>query len=375
MTGDKMRQSVLALCILLIGSLACSGQTDDFPTPGHSIFDDGHTTYGFFPSPPEATLDSVLNHFKSISQHADFVLVQPNVAWEEFTTGIEGESQKRTDVINQVKLARQNGLDAIFVVDPLNGLNRREFMALPAGWEANFANPTVRTAFTNFSLWVVRHFHPRYLGLASEINTYMDAHPEDAPNYLSLYKEVYAAVKAEAPETQIFVTFQWEDLNNLFDQPEEGDRQPYVINWDQVEAFEPDLDIWVISSYPFVAFQSGAQIPDGYYTPLLTRTSKPLAVAEGGYTSRPVGPFAGAPEDQVAYLNALHDQIGERLDFWVYLLLNDFNLDSYSDMMRSQGQGDDDVNTLGMFASVGLRDFDGSPKPAMEVWDSFRNNP
>lgn len=367
-----MRPMIVAFCMLLIVGLACGGQADVIPTAEKSIFDEGRTTYGFFPSPPEATLESVLNHFKSIGEHADFVLVQPNIPWDDFRVTVEGESQKRTDVINQVKLANQNGLDVIFVVDPLNGLNRREFMGLPEGWEADFANPTVRASFTNFTLWVVRHFHPRYLGLASEINTYMDAHPEDASNYISLYHEVYAAVKAEAPETQIFVTFQWEDLNNLFSQPEEGHGQAYDVNWEQVEVFEPDLDLWVISSYPFIAFQSGAQIPDGYYTPLLARTSKPLAVAEGGFTSRPVGPFPGTPEDQVAYLNAVHDQIGARLDFWVYLLLNDFNMDSYSRAMREQGLGDDDIDTLGMFTTVGLREFDGTPKPAMEVWDSFR---
>jgi hypothetical protein len=75
----------------------------------------------------------------------------------------------------------------------------------------------------------------------------------------------------------------------------------------------------------------------------------------------------------MTYLNAIHEQIGgERLAFWVYLLLNDFNLDSYSEMMRQEGLSDQNVETLGMFASVGLREFDGTPKPALELWDSFR---
>ena len=45
-------------------------------------------------------------------------------------------------------------------------------------------------------------------GLASEINTYMDAHPDDVEHFVGLYREVYERVKAEAPDTQIFVTFQ-----------------------------------------------------------------------------------------------------------------------------------------------------------------------
>ncbi|MEW6568925.1 MAG: hypothetical protein AB1449_12325 [Chloroflexota bacterium] len=40
--------------------------------------------------------------------------------------------------------------------------------------------------------------------------------------------------------------------------------------------------------------------------------------------------------------------------------------------MRAQGQSDEDVNTLGMFQAVGLRQADGTPKPALAVWDGFR---
>jgi hypothetical protein len=138
-----------------------------------------------------------------------------------------------------------------------------------------------------------------------------------------------------------------------------------------VEAFEPRLDLWVISSYPFVVFPSGSAIPTDYYSGLLARTSKPRAVAEGGFTSKDVGPFHGSPQDQVDYLNAIHAQIGGRLTFWIYLLLRDFNLDSYARFMRQQGHGGD-VQTLGMFSAVGLSAPDGAPKPALEMWDGFR---
>ncbi|MEW6569512.1 MAG: hypothetical protein AB1449_15380, partial [Chloroflexota bacterium] len=113
-------------------------------------------------------------------------------------------------------------------------------------------------------------------------------------------------------------------------------------------------------------------IPPDYYTPLLTRTDRPLAVAEGGYTSAPVGPFPGTPQDQVDYLNAIHAQLGDRLRFWVYLLLSDFDTEAYAEAMRAQGLSDEDVNTLGMFQAVGLRQADGTPKPALATWDGFR---
>ncbi len=372
-----MKRILIAIFILALATLACgqssqpSAPTTPIPTPANSVFDSGRTGYGFFPTQPEVSLESVLKIYKDIGAHADFVLFQQNTPWQDFVNSVDGASQKRTDIINQVTLARQNNLEYVFVVDALNGLNRREFSSLPFGWEASFKNPNVRAAYKNFTLWIVRQFHPRYLGLASEINTYMDTHPDDAPNFISLYNEIYTAVKAEAPDTKIFVTFQWEELNNLMPQIANG-RQEYRTNWNQIEAFEPNLDLWVISSYPVAVFKSGADIPADYYAPLLARTSKPLAVAEGGYSSKAAGQFSGTPQDQIAYLNALHGQIGSRLAFWVYLVLEDFNIDSYSKFMKSQGISSGDVNTLGMFATIGLANSDGTPKPALDLWDSFR---
>ena len=360
-----MRRIIVVLSILVIVSLACSDQTPKVPpTPQNSVFDSGRTVYGFFPSPTRVSLQSVFDTYKRIGQHADVVLIQQNIPWIDFVSSADGQSKTITDLTNQLILASQNHIEPIFVVDPLNGLNRREFSGLPTGWQASFANPDVRAAFKNFTLRIVREFHPRYLGLASEINTYADAYPNDFPNYLSLYNETYAAVKAEAPNTQIFVTFQWEDLNNLIQGAAEG--KPYDTKWNLAEAFEPHLDLWVISTYPFAAFKSAADIPADYYTPLLTRTSKPLAVAEGGFSSEPIPPFGGSSQDQIDYINAIHTQLGARLKFWIYILINDIDMNSYSSQMKS-GQ-----DTLNWFSHMGMIDLDGNPKPVLSVWDGFR---
>ena len=380
-----MRSRIAAVIgVLILAVLACAEETNDLVLPTSngatslsaveevgSAFDTNDTAFGFFPSPPEPTLESVLQHFEDLGDHADFILIQANIPWEDFVDGVGGESKARTDIRNQMILANQNGLEAVFVVDSLNGLNRREFFDLPAGWDPTFSNPEIRQAFINFSSWILQEFEPNYIGLGSEINTYMDAHPDDAENFLSLYRETYASIKDQAPETQVFVSFQWDDLRNMFPEASEG-RQPGEINWDQVEAFEPQLDLWVISSYPYFAFNGGTPIPDDYYTPLLERTDKPLAVAEGGFSSEPVGPIQADPRDQVGYLEAIHDQIGERLDFWVYILLNDIKMDAFREAMRAEGRAQDDIETLSFFATVGLRQADGEPKPALELWDQYR---
>jgi hypothetical protein len=198
-----MKRAFFPLLALILAAMACGLPTLGNPsqaTPGtiptlkSSPFDLGRTVYGFFPSPPEATTQSVMDTYKAIGQHADVVLLQQNIPWEAFASSADADSPAITDIHNQYLLAHQNGLEVIFVVDPLNGLNRREFQGLPAGWDASFANPKVRAAFSNYTLRIVREFHPKYLGLASEINTYNDTHPDDFPNYLSLYNEVYDQV-------------------------------------------------------------------------------------------------------------------------------------------------------------------------------------
>jgi hypothetical protein len=372
--------SLILVAFALISVILACGEEAIPPVPTlvlpleatRETFDWDRTAYGFFPSPPESTLEGVLGHFEALDEHADFILSQPNIPWEDFVDGVEGDSQARTDLHNQIVLARRHGLDWIFVVDPLNGLNRREFMDLPEGWDPTFANPDVRAAFTNFTLWILREFEPRYLGLASEINTYLDAHPEDVENYLSLYAQVYDQVKVEVPETQVFVTFQWDDLRNMFALAAEG-RPAYQINWEQVEAFEPRLDLWVISSYPYFVFEDGA-IPEDYYAPLLERTGKPIAVAEGGWSSDPVGGPGGSGAGQVAYLETIHEQLGERLSFWVYLILRDLNMESIRAGMEELGRPPEDVETLSLFASLGLIDEEGTPKDALLVWDQYRTS-
>jgi hypothetical protein len=312
---------------------------------------------------------SVLGTFHAIREHGDVVLIQQPVPWDDFRTGVDGKSKALDDIHNQVKLAWLNGLDAIYVVDPLNGLDRRQFAGLPSDLTgADFRNPIVRAAYQNFALRLAKDFHPRFLGLASEINTYADAFPGDFPNFLSLYRETYQKIKTESPETKVFVTFQWEDLNEY---DATGLGRGASIKWEAIEAFEPDLDVWAISTYPFIAFSSAAGIPKDYYSVLLARTTKPLAVGEGGFGSVDMPPAHGSPQDQVLYLQSLHDQIGGRLAFWIYLTLDDLNLDAYQHALQSQGQGDL-VNTLRFFSMLGLRQRDGTPKPALAVWDSFR---
>ena len=139
------RKLFISLFALLLVTLACgSGVSAPIPALQNSPFDLGRTVYGFFPSPPEASTQSIIDTYKAIGQHGDVVLLQQNIPWKDFVISPDSDSQVITDLHNQCILAHQNALEVIFVVDPLNGLNRREFQGLPESWPASFNNPDVR---------------------------------------------------------------------------------------------------------------------------------------------------------------------------------------------------------------------------------------
>jgi hypothetical protein len=173
------------------------------------------TAFGFFPSPPQLTEKSVLETFAAMGFHGELALIQRNVPWKGYASEPPADQKEMQEIGSLSELCRRNRLEMAFVVDPLNGLNRRQFLGLPFGWRASFADPRVRAAMTRYALDVVRRFHPARPGIGSEINTYANAYPADFPAFVSLYKEIYARVKAEAPEMRVFTTFQWEEMNNV----------------------------------------------------------------------------------------------------------------------------------------------------------------
>lgn len=327
------------------------------------------TLYGFFPTPAKVSIDSLLVTLNGISKHADVVMLQERVPWADFASGPDAVSRAFADLKNLVGLVDDRGLGRIFVVDPLNGLDRRQFIGVPEEWgEPSFADERIRAAYKNFALRLAREFEPQYLGLGSEINTYLATYPDDAANFVSLYQETYDAIKAEFPEMKVFLTFQWDHLVH----PEAYGLPPTEgVDWRMIEQFEPRLDVWAISSYPCFYFRN-RPIPADYYEPLTRRTGKPLAVAEGGCSSVTVGEVPGSPEDQIRYLRAIDDQLGRRLQFWIYLLYNDLDLESYRDATGGDFS-DENLQTLSYFVNMGLADVRGRAKEALLIWDGIRS--
>jgi len=379
-----VRRIVFVILLLGLTTFACGEEaafssttftTEELVRLQHSVFENSETAFGFFPTPPEISIKSIVKTVQGIGGHADVLLLQDEIPWEDFIERSDVKSSVIDDRRGMVNLAAQNGLAPVFVIDPLNGLDRREFQNLPRRLtKGNFGTPEIRSAYKNYAIRMAREFQPQYLGLASEINTYMATYPEDTENYLSLYRETYEAIKAESPDTQVFVTFQWDQLTNpaLINGGGKTDTASSSnIQWQYIDAFEPQLDLLVISSYPCFFFGSGADIPEDYYTPLLVHTEKPLAIGEGGSSTTDIGQLHGSVQNQIDYLKALDAQLGERLAFWIYLLYSDIKMESFVPVMEQAGKGDD-IETLSYFVNMGLMDTEGNPKLSLATWDEIR---
>ena len=80
-----MKRFLISIVMLVAAAFACEDTAaTPFPTLESSSFDSESTAYGFFPSPPEVSLESVLGHYRSMGEHADFVLFQHAIPWEDF---------------------------------------------------------------------------------------------------------------------------------------------------------------------------------------------------------------------------------------------------------------------------------------------------
>ncbi len=130
-----------------------------------------------------------------------------------------------------------------------------------------------REAWVEAAVAVVEAVQPAYLDLGCEANLWFEAygadadHPSSFLNFVSLYEESYAAVKARSPSTMVFCSFAREQAG----ESREADMTA-------LDLFEPDSqDLLVFSSQPWQL--SGMALPEDiaadYYSGAAQRLSGP----------------------------------------------------------------------------------------------------
>jgi hypothetical protein len=145
-------------------------------------------------------------------------------------------------------------------------------------------NPEWRGAYKQAALEIVKTARSLYLSLGNEVNRWYEKYgaaegdPNGFQHYISLYDEIYDAVKEISPKTQVFCTFAREIVSEY----READM-------DVLRMFNLDnMDLLVLTSYPHALQQVNrpSDIPDDYYSRLLGYIpGKPLGFSEVAWPS------------------------------------------------------------------------------------------
>jgi len=181
-----------------------------------------------------------------------------------------------------VKYIRANGMFPVLCVSLL-GPNMT--LQTPPGLEgSSLADQRWREAYLDAVIEVVRSSRPLFLCVANEVNRWYErygsgsANPNGFQHLVSLYEEIYDAVKAVSPETRVFCTF----AREIVSENREADLGVLCM-------FDPErMDLLVLTSYPFAVrgINSPSDIPDDYYVEAAKYLpGKPLGFAEVGWPS------------------------------------------------------------------------------------------
>ena len=171
-------------------------------------------------------------------------------------------------------------------------------------------------------------YKPEYLALGIEVNILYEKSPSDFDAFVSFYSDVYDAVKKASPDTKVFTIFQLEKMktNN---------------EWNLIDKFSSD--IIGFTTYPEITYKEPSEIPEDYYSEILSHVSKPIAFTEIGWS--------GKNEDQqAAFMGrffSLAKNSNPEFEIWSFLY---------------------DQNTEIPFNSMGLFYQDGTAKKAWSEW-------
>jgi hypothetical protein len=80
---------------------------------------------GFGPTPPRATLDSLIETIQEIAEVSELALIQQPVPWAALLDGTQTMEEPRAARERLVEFLDALGLEVVFLLDPLDGLDRR----------------------------------------------------------------------------------------------------------------------------------------------------------------------------------------------------------------------------------------------------------
>lgn len=344
-------------CALALAAAACGGAARERETSGPPR----SFMMGISTLPRELNAASYQEAFDLAATSGEIVLIQRAPPWANFLPGADVSDDTAKTTASEKRALADGHLRLFFAIDPTDSATGRDRLAdLPPSLAGrDFGDAGVRSAFISYATYVALNYKPAYLALGVEMNLYYDKNGDDLENFKTLYAEAYDRVKQISPDTQVTVTFQYEDLQGLMPTAEE-----HYEEWPLVRAFDPKLDVVAISTYPSFAFPTAAAIPKKYYSQLRAFTDRPIIIAETGYASEPgpQGVNSGSEGEQAAFVRRVLDE-AQALDILAVIWFAAWDPAYAED------------SSFDVFRHIGLLRTDRSEKPAWSDWATAARRP
>ena len=242
-------------------------------------------------------------------------------------------------------LTRGNGLTPLVHMSFMDaGLT----LKVPPGMEgATLSDQEWRESYVEAALDVVTASRPRFLSVGNEVNRWYERYgtgSEDGfEHFVSLYEEVYDAVKEISPETTVFCTF----AREVVSENREADMGV-------LELFDPQrIDMLVLTSYPYSlqGVNRPGDLPDRYYAEASDyMPGKPFGFSEIAWSS----------------LEAFGGEEGQAQLLWD--VVERLTLDQGVDLRLLMWSW---LTDLSEEDTTGLIHRDGTPKAAYEAWTTI----
>ncbi len=325
--------SLCFLSIVLALTMGCSGEGNNTPeqTPkGPPPVPPRGFYMGTLPMPAEGqTFESA---YAQAAEYAEFVPVwgRPSPFYR-IADDLEGDWGK-------VFVDQYTYGNGMFPLVHLTFMGEGLSLASPPDMpHAALNDPLWRAAYKEAALNVVRAAQPPYLSLGNEVNRWYEKYGAESSNpngfqhYISLYEEIYSAVKAASPQTKVFCTFAREIVS---------EHRPADLAI--LSMFDPaKMDLIAFTSYPYAvqSIQLPSDIPPDYYTQAqVYMPGIPLAFTELGWPSLEAlgGESAQADFLTQATGRLTHDQ-GVTLELVGWAWLHDIDNNDATGLLRRDG--------------------------------------
>lgn len=343
--------------LLMLSLSACGGDDSETVTGSDEPVDapvPRTFLMGWSPIVPRAETRLLLEVIDSIAAVSEIMLLQQAVPWEALLAGASMDSLVQ-DVAQLTDFIEAKGMQIMFLVDPLDGFDRR--LEHPALVEAgrSVVEPEIRAMHEEWVLRIAARVRPLWFGLASEINSLAaSGDPGLYAEILDLINTLAPKVRQISPASRVFVSFQADQANGVLGATGGIDHFALIDDF--------DIDGLGLSSYPVFAFDDPSEVPANYFTAFDEATDLPLLMVEGGWSSEDVPWSTGTPEQQRQFF-VVYERLLDGVDAeaWVMLTFTDIDFEALGlSPERALGRSN--------FGFMGIVDTELQRKPAYDEW-------